>query len=121
VNNDLSKIRRLVGVVTKEQLRYVDCFVSEKTALFMPMGGPCYYALTPEHTHPAYLFVLNFTDQMSVRIDGKTIPGLPGKVFALSPDIPHQELPLDSPPRRQAIAVLSSTPGKGFPFCSSGS
>lgn len=77
----------------------MDCFVSEEVALFMPMGGPCYYALTPEHTHPAYMFVLNFTDRMSVKIDGKTIPGKPGKIFALSPDIPHQELPLDSPPR----------------------
>jgi hypothetical protein len=59
VKNDLDTIRRLVGVVTKEQLRYVDCFVSEEIALFMPMGGPCFYALTPEHTHPAYMFILN--------------------------------------------------------------
>jgi len=99
VKNDLAAIRRLVGVVTKEQLRYVDCFVSEEIALFMPMGGPCFYALTPEHAHPAYMFILNFTDQTLVRINGKTLPGRPGKVFALSPGVPHQELPLDSPPR----------------------
>jgi AraC-like DNA-binding protein len=86
-------------VVTKEQLRYVDCFVSEEIALFMPMGGPCFYALTPEHTHPAYMFILNFTDQISVKIHEKIIPGRPGKVFALSPGVPHQELPMDSPPR----------------------
>jgi AraC family transcriptional regulator len=99
VKNDLAAIRRLVGTVTKEQLRYVDCFVSDEIALFMPMGGPCFYALTPEHTHPAYMFILNFTDQTLVKIDGKIVPGRPGKVFALSPGVPHQELPLDSPPR----------------------
>ncbi len=99
MKNDLAAIRRLVGVVTKEQLRYVDCFVADEIALFMPMGGPCFYALTPEHTHPAYMFILNFTDQPLVMINGEKISGRPGKVFALSPDVPHQEPALDPPPR----------------------
>ena len=99
MNNNLAAIRRLVGAITKEQLRYVDSFVADEIALFMPVGGPCFYALTPEHTHPAYMFTLNFTDQIVVRLDGKNVAGRPGKVFALSPGIPHQELPSDSPPR----------------------
>jgi AraC family transcriptional regulator len=106
VKNQLSSIRRLVGEITKEQLRYIDCFVANEVALFMPVGGPCFYALTPEHTHPGYLFVLNFNEQVVVRLDGRTIAGRPGKVFALSPDIPHQELPSDSPP--QYIGMLIS-------------
>ncbi len=99
MKNDLAVIRRLVGAITKEQLRYVDCFVADKIALFMPVGGPCFYALTPEHTHPAYMFIYHFNDQISVKIDGEKVSGKPGKVFALSPAIPHQELPSDSPPR----------------------
>ncbi len=45
----LEKIRGLVGDVTSEQLRYVDSFVTRKIGLFMPVGGACFYALTPEH------------------------------------------------------------------------
>jgi len=118
VKNDLAAIRRLVGVITKEQLRYVDCFVSDDIALFMPMGGPCFYALTPEHTHPAYMFILNFTDQTLVRIDGKVIPGRPGKVFALSPGVPHQELPLDSPPRYIGVFIDRKFFEKQYRSCS---
>lgn len=108
MKNDLDAIRRLVGVVTKEQLRYIDCFVSSDLGLFMPMGGPCFYALTPEHTHPAYMFILNFTNQILVQIKENILPGRPGKVFALSPNVPHQELPLDSPPR-YICALINKT------------
>jgi len=105
VKNDLAAIQKLVGAIKKEQLRYVDCFVADEIALFMPVGGPCFYALTPEHTHPAYMFVLNFNEQVAVRLDGGIIGGRPGKVFALSPDIPHQELPSDSPPQYIGIMI----------------
>jgi AraC family transcriptional regulator len=108
VKNQLSKIRRLVGEIKKEQLRYIDCFVADEIALFMPVGGPCFYALTPQHTHPGYMFVLNFNEQVVVNLDGKKIAGRPGKVFALSPDVPHQELPSDTPPRY--IGILISRP-----------
>jgi AraC family transcriptional regulator len=99
VKNVLGTLRRLVGRVDPRQLRYIDCFVADEIGLFMPMGGPCFYALLPEHRHPAYMFVLNFNDQTVVRMDGRQLPARPGKVFALSPDLPHQELGRDSPPR----------------------
>jgi AraC family transcriptional regulator len=105
MKNELPSIRRLVGEITKEQLRYIDCFVADKVALFMPVGGPCFYALTPEHTHPSYLFVLNFDEQVVVRLDSRKIASRPGKVFALSPAIPHQELPSDSPPQYIGIMI----------------
>jgi AraC family transcriptional regulator len=105
VKNKLSSIRRLVGEITKEQLRYIDCFVAGEVALFMPVGGPCFYALTPEHAHPSYMFVLNFDEQVVVRLDGRKIASRPGKVFALSPAIPHQELPSDSPPQYIGIMI----------------
>lgn len=105
MNDKFSIIRNLVGRVTKEELRYVDSFVSEDIGLFMPAGGACFYALTPLHTHPSYMFVLSFNDETSLRIAGKTILSVPGKIFALRPDIPHQELPSDSPPRYIAIFI----------------
>jgi AraC family transcriptional regulator len=105
----LGKIRGLVGDVTPEQLRYVDSFVAGEIGLFMPVGGACFYALTPEHSHPAYMFVLHFDDQTSVKLNGRIIPARPGKIFCLSPGIAHQELPSDFPPRYIAIMI-----GKSF-------
>ncbi len=105
MNNKFSIIRNLVGKVTKEDLRYIDSFASEDVGLFMPAGGACFYALTPLHTHPSYMFVLPFNDETSLKIAGSTIRSVPGKIFALKPDIPHQELPSDSPPRYIAIFI----------------
>jgi len=99
MKNHLAAIRKLVGAITKEQLRHVDCFVAREIALFMPVGGACLYARTPEHTHPAYMFILPFNERLAVKMNGNVISGRLGRVFALSPDIPHQELSSDSPPR----------------------
>ncbi len=106
MKHDLSKIQRLVGSVTTEQLRYVDCFVGEDVGLFMPVGGPCYYGTLPNHTHPAYMLTLPFNDQTFVDIGGKTIQARHGMIFALSPDIVHHELPSDYPPRYIAIFIV---------------
>jgi AraC family transcriptional regulator len=105
MKGSLSAIRSLVGEATKEQLRHIDCFVSRDVALFMPVSGACFYALSPEHTHPSYMFVLNFNDQTAVRMNGAVLHSKPGSIFALSPDIPHQELPSDSPPRYICIMI----------------
>ena len=103
--DEIAAIRKLVGSVTKEQLRYVDCFVGEQIGLFMPVGGACLYAVTPLHRHPAYMFVLHFDDSTSMRTDKRIIIGRPGTFLALSPDIPHQELPSDSSPRYIAVLI----------------
>jgi AraC-like DNA-binding protein len=105
MQDDLEKIRKLVGKISKEQLRYVDCFIGEGIGLFMPVGGACFYALTPQHSHPSYMFILPFNDQTSLKIDEKLITATPGKIFALSPDILHHEVPSDSPPRYIAIFI----------------
>lgn len=105
MENNLKEIRRLVGTITKEQLRYVDSFMGDHIGIFMPVGGPCYYALTPLHSHPSYMFVLPFDDQTSINIDGKIITAKHGKLFSLSPNIVHHECPSDYPPRYIAIFI----------------
>ncbi len=104
-NEELGRICGLIGDASSEQLRYVDSFVTGESGLFMPMGGACFYALTPEHSHPAYMFVLHFDDQTSVKLNGRIITSRPGKIFCLSPGIAHQELPSDFPPRYIAIMI----------------
>jgi AraC-like DNA-binding protein len=105
VKNRLPEIRKLVGAVTREQLRYVDCFVARDMGLFMPVGGACFYALTPEHTHPSYMFVLYFNDQSSIKQNGRVVQAQHGKMFMLGPGIRHQELPGDAPPRYIAVMI----------------
>lgn len=102
---EIDIIRRLVGRITIEQLRYVDSFVGGNIGLFMPVGGACFYALTPEHSHPSYMFILHFDDQTTMKLKDRTITAQSGKMFALSPEVAHQELPSDSPPRYIAILI----------------
>jgi len=104
-NTELKKIRRLVGRITVEQLRYVDSYVGDDIGLFMPVGGACLYARTPRHHHPAYMFILNFDDLTSLRLGDKIIVSQPGRLSALSPNIPHEELSSKLPPRYIAVFV----------------
>ncbi len=105
MDDKLHKIHNLVGAITEEQLRYVDSFVGDNIGLFMPIGGVCYYALMPDHTHPSYMFILPFTDDTSLMIRNKIIAARRGELFALSPDIPHHECPSDFIPRYIAIFI----------------
>ncbi len=101
----MRRIRVLVGNITEEDLRYVDSFVGERAAMFMPQGGACFYALASLHTHPSYMFVLPFNDQTSIELDGRVIQAEAGKLSAYSPNVPHTEMPSDVPPRYVAIMI----------------
>ncbi|HEY6001074.1 MAG TPA: helix-turn-helix domain-containing protein [bacterium] len=102
---ELGRIRRLVGPVTPEQLRFVDCFAGVSVALFVPAAGHCGYAIQPAHRHPAYSFIVNFDDHGSYSVGGRRIAGVPGTVSALSPQVPHQEHPGEQVARYIAVLV----------------
>lgn len=103
--NELAIIRSLVGEATPEQLRYVECFVARPVSLFVPAVGPCHYALTPDHSHPGYSFVLSFDRNNAIIADGATIYTEPGMVTAMLPNARHHELMRDDPPRYVAIFI----------------
>ncbi len=98
-------IRRVTGPITEEQLRYVDAFPGVRSALFMPVAGACFYALSENHAHPGYMFVAPFDDRGRVVVGAEEIITLPDRVFALSPGILHHELPSDGPPRYVALFI----------------
>ncbi len=102
---ELGKIRRLVGPVTREQLRLVDCFVGTSMALFVPAAGQCGYAVQPAHRHPGYSFVVNFDDRGSYSVAGRRITAAPGMVSAISPNVPHEEQPAEEVARYIAVLV----------------
>jgi AraC-like DNA-binding protein len=101
----LDRIRRLVGPVTREQLRLVDCFVGASVALFVPAAGQCGYAISPAHRHPGYSFVVNFDDRGSFSVAGRRIAAAPGMVSAISPEVPHEEQPAEEVARYIAVLV----------------
>jgi AraC family transcriptional regulator len=102
---DLEKISRLVGDVTSDQLRYVDCAVSDTIGVFMPVAGQCEYAIQPEHTHPAWSFIVSFDSRCRTKINGKVFESVPSTVFVMPPHIPHQELPSDVVARYIAVMI----------------
>ncbi len=73
--------------------------------MFMPVGGSCGYAVTPDHSHPAYMFVLSYDSESEVVIEGKRIASLPNTIFALSPEIKHHEVQNYLPPKYCAIFI----------------
>ena len=83
--SELAIIGRLVGEATPEQLRYVECFIAEPVSLFVPAVGPCQYALSRNHAHPGYSFVLAFDRNTGIVVEGRTIYSEPGRSWPSNP------------------------------------
>ncbi|OPY59256.1 MAG: HTH-type transcriptional regulator ChbR [Pelotomaculum sp. PtaU1.Bin065] len=103
--SELIKIQRLVGPVEQGQLIHVDCFAGEKVGVFMPVTGPCYYAISPRHKHPSYMFTLAINDRTALKIGEDIIQSPQGEILALSPGIPHHEVYYGQHPRYVAILI----------------
>ena len=102
---DIEQIQKLVGKITEEQLRYVECAVHAEVGVFMPMAGQCLYAISPEHTHPAYSFILAFDDKCRTRMGDAVVHSVPSTMAMMPPDFPHQELPSDEVSRYIAVMI----------------
>jgi len=103
---DLKIAKSLVGdTITQENLKFIDCFVSSKLSMFMPVGGHCGYAITPDHQHSAYMFVLSYDHETEVVIDGRRVQSSPNSIFCLSPNIQHHEVQNYLPPKYCAIFI----------------
>ena len=73
--------------------------------MFMPIGGNCGYAITPNHSHPAYMFVISYDNETEVYIDNKKLQPYPNTIFCLSPEIQHHEVQNYLPPKYCAIFI----------------
>lgn len=89
---NFEKAQYLIGEnLSKEDLKYVDCYVHNKMGLFIPSVGPCQYAMKPFHTHPSYMFIILFsleTTNIELSIELKENHYF---ATALSPNIPHKD------------------------------
>lgn len=95
----IQEIQKLVGNISPQQMRYVDAFVEQDIAIFMPIAGPCEYARTPEHIHPAYMVLIPFTDTYGIVYGEQKFNVRSGKVMVLAPNIPHHEIIDDDVPK----------------------
>lgn len=103
---EFSTIKNLVGdAITSENLLFVDSFVHETLSIFMPIGGNCGYAVTPDHTHPSYMFVLSYDSETAVFVGKRKLEPSPNTIFCLSPEIEHHEVQNYLPPKYCAIFI----------------
>lgn len=103
---DISKVKKLVGNITPEQLKYVDCYVGGRSGIFIPAAGQCGYALTQNHTHPTYAFVILTNDSLEISANNSTtIVKGSNAMVAMSPDFVHHEKKSDTFVRYYAIFI----------------
>jgi AraC-like DNA-binding protein len=91
-------VNALVGRVSEQEFatmaQLVQLYVTPSLSLAIPYLDFCRYAITPNHTHPAYLFVYYHGGPAQIRVQGQ-LRGSPfgnrAVLCALSPNIVHEE------------------------------
>ena len=102
---ELLKIKKLVGNVSLENLRYVDYSLTEKFGIFVPSTGFCEYAIMPNHTHPAYMINIFVNTENLIIKQSIDVPENYYLGSIMSPDIKHQEEKGDTFKRYYAIMI----------------
>ncbi|ADL53718.1 helix-turn-helix domain-containing protein [Clostridium cellulovorans] len=105
----LKNIQKLVGNITAENLKYVDYYISDDFGLFIPTVGFCEYAITAQHTHPTYSFVLLFSPEDNFTPVSIEILDSHYLMTAMAPYICHEEKETDSFTRYIAILISAET------------
>ncbi|NLG04061.1 MAG: helix-turn-helix transcriptional regulator [Clostridia bacterium] len=95
-------LNRLVGEIdpktAESMFERLECFLHPQVSLFIPATGQCPFALSPNHTHPAYSFIYYMQPISNFIVEGKqmSLPLTDGKCLsAMSPGISHQEVQVD--------------------------
>ncbi len=88
---DLQNITNLVGEITAQDLKYVDCYITKELGIFIPGVGYCGYAIKHGHTHPAYSVVILLKESENVFKAESEPDNRHYLAGILSPDVPHEE------------------------------
>lgn len=100
---EMEIVKSLVGNVTCDMAEIMEnnleCFFHKKVTVFIPSKGQCPYAISPSHTHPAYLFTYCLQPFYDIVVEGKeTNYNIKDDISlsAISPMIIHQEKEADT-------------------------
>lgn len=104
-DSDLQNIYNLMGSIDNKSLKSIDAFVNREVGMFMPISGDVEYAMTSFHSHPSYMFVVTFNDQVSFLTEKKEIVARLGTLTAFSPSVVHREVYSEYSPRYVAIFI----------------
>jgi AraC-like DNA-binding protein len=104
-DSDMRNIQGLVGPATRENLRAVECYVGKNLGVFIPSVGQCGYAVTRDHTHPAWSFILYFLPDDSHLPLAVEIPYSHCLAVAIEPELPHEESETEGFRRYAAVMV----------------
>lgn len=109
----LEVIRKLVGDIKENDLNYVDFYVRERFAIFIPSVGYCKYAISKNHIHPSYSFIIYFNN--NTLAETNIVPREDEYVLeAISPNYPHQEESREQFSRYIAIFIDKNVYEKEF-------
>ena len=101
-----SIVEKTVGEASETDMQYVDIYLTSDFGIFIPSTGFCRYAVKPSHTHPGYMFIFNYDNQSKIRLGNKIYSGESGMFFALSPNMPHEEIIPEDKEFARYIAVM---------------
>lgn len=95
---DTQIINSLVGNMNEEMMKImfsnIECFLHPSMSIFVPTSGQCPYAVSPDHSHPAYSFIYCIQPHLDMVIEDRNI-NIPVKgnqcLSVMSPNIRHQE------------------------------
>lgn len=96
---EIEIISGLVGYFNDNQIQNLvenlEIYINPDLSMFIPIYRYCDYAVSPNHSHPAYSFIYNINQKGNVIVNGRTKDN-PLKdnsfICAFSPDIKHQEI-----------------------------
>ncbi len=95
-------LNRLVGNIDERTAEIMfsrlECFLHPLVSIFIPATGQCPFAVSPNHTHPAYSFIYYLQPISDFIVEGrhKCFPLTDGKSLSvMSPNIRHQEVQTD--------------------------
>ena len=96
---EIQILRDLVGDLRPAEIdsieENIERFLSPNLGIFVPSIGPCRYALSPNHTHPAYSFVYYTYTSAELLVKGRAVAYEntdQSTICALAPEVPHQEI-----------------------------
>jgi AraC-like DNA-binding protein len=97
--DNYQNFQSLVGAVSEKEFKNisknVDMYIAPDVAIFIPYLDYCDYAITPDHKHPSYSFIYNYSGvgEVMVSKEIKKSPfGNKPNICVFSPDVPHQEV-----------------------------